>query len=326
MSRFFDRTFWGLTIALVVLLALNFVLEEWMRFIGLQSLARGAVALGLLLLWRAGLISFGHALFFGTGAYAAALLQRWAGVSDAFLLVAFGTIASGFLAFVLGFLLRRYRAIFFALLNLAFSMILYGVLAKLESLGSTDGIGVSPPTYLGFAPDSESTHIVLFTFALILTYFVTLAVHRYLGSTLGAMTKAVRENEIRMEYLGYSADHAIHVKYVISGLLAGFGGAIMAMTIGHVDPDSMVYWPISGDFVFITILSGTGNVAATFIGALAFELIRSYAFEYAPQIWQLLMGGALLIIIMFLPDGLWSLASEIRNRRSRAANRPQAAE
>ena len=129
-----------------------------------------------------------------------------------------------------------------------------------------------------------------------------------------------------MEYLGYSADHAIHVKYVISGLLAGFGGAIMAMTIGHVDPDSMVYWPISGDFVFITILSGTGNVAATFIGALAFELIRSYAFEYAPQIWQLLMGGALLIIIMFLPDGLWSLASEIRNRRSRAANRPQAAE
>ena len=82
MSRFLDRTFWGLTIGLVVLLTLNFVLEEWMRFIALQSLARGAVALGLLLLWRAGLISFGHALFFGTGAYAAALLQRWVGISD----------------------------------------------------------------------------------------------------------------------------------------------------------------------------------------------------------------------------------------------------
>jgi branched-chain amino acid transport system permease protein len=124
-----------------------------------------------------------------------------------------------------------------------------------------------------------------------------------------------------VEYLGYSAEKAIHAKYIISGLLAGMGGVIMAVTVGHVDPDSMVYWPVSGDFVFITILSGTGNVGATFIGALVYELLRTYAFEFAPEIWQLILGGALLLIIMFLPDGLWSIRSEWRNRRAIAKSR-----
>jgi ABC-type branched-subunit amino acid transport system permease subunit len=142
MNRLFDKTFWGLTIGLVGLLILNFFLEEWMRSIGLQSLSRGCVAIGLLILWRTGLVSFGHALFFGFGAYTVAMMQI-IGVNDLFVLLICGTATAGLLAFVLGFLLRQYRAIFFALLNMAFSMILYGVLAKAEWLGSTDGFGIS---------------------------------------------------------------------------------------------------------------------------------------------------------------------------------------
>ena len=106
------------------------------------------------------------------------------------------------------------------------------------------------------------------------------------------------------------------MKYIISGLVAGFGGVVMAFAVGHVDPDSMAYWPISGDFVFITILSGSGNVAAPLIGAMVYELIRSYAFEYAPQVWQLIMGGSLLLIIMFLPDGLWSLTERFKRDKA----------
>jgi ABC-type branched-subunit amino acid transport system permease subunit len=326
MSRLMDRTFWGLTIGLIALIVLNFLLEDWMRNIGLQSLSRGIVAIGLLILWRTGLVSFGHALFFGFGAYTVAMLQL-AGINEIFVLVICGTLTAGILAYVLGLLLRQYRAIFFALLNLAFSMILYGVLAKLESLGSTDGIGIKQTTFLGFTADGESYQITLFIFAAVFAYIAAVGAHWYLKSTLGMMTMAVRENEIRVEYLGYSAERAIHVKYVISGLLAGTGGVIMALTIGHVDPDSMVYWPVSGDFVFITILSGTGNVSATFIGALVYELLRTYAFEYAPEIWQLILGGALLIIIMFLPDGLWSIRSEWRKRRALSgAGETQAAE
>ncbi|MEE2969659.1 MAG: branched-chain amino acid ABC transporter permease [Pseudomonadota bacterium] len=315
MKGLFDKTFWGLTIGLIALLILNFFLADWLRGIGLQSIARGMVALGLLVLWRTGLISFGHALFFGFGAYAAALLQR-IGINDFFVILIVGTAASGLLAYGLGFLLRQYRAIYFALLNLAFSMILWGVLANLEVLGSTDGIGVRPPSYLGIELEGEANQMVLFALAIIFTYLVAVATNLYLRSTLGYMTMAVRENEIRVEYLGYSAERAIHMKYIISGLVAGFGGVVMAFAVGHVDPDSMAYWPISGDFVFITILSGSGNVAAPLIGAMVYELIRSYAFEYAPQVWQLIMGGSLLLIIMFLPDGLWSLTERFKRDKA----------
>ena len=315
MTRLFDKTFWGLTIGLVGLFILNFLLEEWMRTIGLQSLSRGLVAIGLLVLWRTGLVSFGHALFFGFGAYTVAMLQIL-GVRDLFLLMICGIATAGLLAFFLGFLLRQYRAIFFALLNMAFSMILYGVLAKVEALGSTDGIGIEQVTFLGIKPEDESYRMCLFIFAIAFAYISAVAAHWYLKSTLGMMTMAVRENEIRVEYLGYSAEKAIHAKYVISGILAGAGGVIMAVAVGHVDPDSMVYWPVSGDFVFITILSGTGNVGATFIGATVYELLRTYAFELAPAIWQLILGGSLLLIIMFLPDGLWSIRSEWRHRRA----------
>lgn len=309
--RYLDKTVVGLTIAFLALLFADFFMAEWMRFMGLQSLSRGIVALGLLVLWRTGLVSFGHALYFGFGAYAAAMLTL-VGYHDAFLLVLAGTLVSGFLAFLLGFLLRRYRGIFFALLNMAFSMILYGVIVKTEELGSTDGFSVRAPTFFGYAPEGEAVQTTLFLFTLVFTYLITVGVHLYLKTTLGGMSMAVRENEIRVEYLGYSAEKVIHVKYVFSGLVAGFGGAIMALAIGQVDPDSMANWTVSGEFVFITILSGIGNVAATFIGAFVFELIRTYAFEYAPQFWQFILGGSLLAIIMFLPDGIWSLVSRLK--------------
>ncbi|CAI8051552.1 High-affinity branched-chain amino acid transport system permease protein LivM [Geodia barretti] len=318
-----DKTLWGLTLGLAGLLLFNFVVPEWFRSILTLSLARGSVALGLLVLWRCGLISFGHALYFGFGAYTVGLMGRYLGITDAFLTIACGVATAGLFAYLLGFLLRQYRGIFFALLNMAFSMILYGVLAKLEELGSTDGISLEVTTYLWYAPLGAENKTALFIFAAILTWGVAVLVHLYLRSTLGNMTTAVRENEIRLGYLGYSGERAVHAKYVISGLVGGFGGAIAALTIGHVDPDSMAYWPVSGDFVFIAILSGTGNVVAPFIGALMYELIRTYAFDLFPGIWQLIMGGTLLAIIMFLPNGLWSL---VDRRRSRAGARALPAE
>ncbi len=308
MNRIVDRTLIGLAVAALAFGLIGLLLPDWVRFIGTQSLARGVVVLGLLVLWRTGLVSFGHALFFALGAYAAVFVQRMV-VNDALAMVMAGLLAGGLLAFVLGFLLCRYRGIFFALLNMAFSMVLWGLLAKTAALGSTDGLGVASPGFFGIALSPAATQFALFYFALTFVFVFAVGVHLYLRTTLGMMSTAVRENEIRLEYLGYSAARAVHVKYVISGLLGGFGGALMAMIVGQVDPDSMAYWTISGEFVFITILGGTGNVGATFIGALAFEAIRTFAFQYSPNTWQLILGGILLLIIMFLPNGLWSLVS-----------------
>ena len=312
-----DRTIVGVTIGVVLIAVANFLVPDWIRQIGLLSMAIGSGALGLLVLWRSGLISFGHALFYGFSAYGVALLN-YLGIRDAFVLVIVSAAASGLLAWGLGFLVRRYRAIFFALLTMAFSMILYGVLAKTARFGSTDGLNVHPPTFLGYAPVDQAAQITLFLFCLLVIYVLILGVQLYLGSVLGQMTMAVRENEIRVEYLGYSVERVIHVKYVISGLLAGFGGAIMALAVGQVDPESMVYWSASGEFVFVAILAGTGNVAAPFLGAVVFEVIRHFAWEHGANLWQLIMGIFLLAIILFMPDWIWSLLQRVSKRKGKA--------
>ena len=123
----------------------------------------------------------------------------------------------------------------------------------------------------------------------------------------------IRDNEIRVEFLGVSVTHLIHVKLVIAGVLGGFGGALAAMTIGHVDPD-MSYWTTSGGFVFVTILAGSASVAAAFIGSLAFEAVRSIAVDVMPSLWQMTLGSALLLTILFLPEGLGSLMGRLRGR------------
>ncbi len=290
-----------------ILLAAGFVLPEWLASLATVAFAKGLVVLGLMVLWRAGLVSFGQALYFAGGAYAAGLLARDGGVQEAVILALVGTAAGAALAFIVGFLLARYREIFFAMLSLAFSMILYGILVKNASLGSTDGIGLPAVSFLGMDPGSEGRSLANYLLVVVACFLAAVGVEAYLRSIPGSLAEPIRDNEVRVEYLGLSVKNLIHAKLVLAGALAGLGGAITAFSIGHIDPDATAFWTVSGGFVFITILAGTGSVLAPFVGALLFELVRSYAAQYAPELWQMILGGALLAVIMFLPGGLWSL-------------------
>ncbi|MBV9076018.1 MAG: branched-chain amino acid ABC transporter permease [Methylobacteriaceae bacterium] len=299
-----------ITIGAVLVIAAGFAVPAWLLTILLFALFRAMVVLGLIVLLRAGLVSFGQALYFAVGAYAVGFLSR-AGVNDALVRVLAGALAAGALGLVLGFLLRRYRGIFFAMLSLAFSMILYGLLVKSESLGSTDGFAIHATTYAGYAPDRSSERFALLVLSSVVAWAGAIAVALYLRGTLGRLAEAVRDNEIRVEYLGASVAMAVHVKYVIAATLAGVGGALAAMVIGHVDP-AMAYWTNSGEFVFVMILSGSGSVFAPFLGALVFELIHAVATHYSPGAWRIILGSALLAAIMFVPGGLWSLMPKAR--------------
>src|SRR5262249_8326091 len=136
--------------------------------------------------------------------------------------------------------------------------------------------------------------------------FAAMLVHRYLQTPLGRLAPAIKDNEIRVEYMGASARRAVHVKYVIpgslpgvGGALAGVGGALAATAVGHIDPE-MAYWTTSGEFIFIAILAGTGNVIAPFVGALIYGAIHTLAYDLSPNTWQLSLGAALLLLIVFL--------------------------
>ncbi len=298
-------------IAFAALAAAAPALPAWLVSLATVAFANALVVLGLVILWRAGLVPFGQALFYAIGAYAVALLSRYAGLRDVFLLVAVGAVAAGIVAFLVGFLLARYRDIFFAMLSLAMSMILYGVLVKTETLGSTDGFHVEAGMFLGYRPRGQALNLALFWLVLAFCAVAAFLVALYFRTVAGALAVPVRDNEIRLEFLGISVNRLIHLKLVISGILAGLGGALAALAVEHVDPN-MAYWTTSGGFVFVTILAGAGSVAAAFVGSFVFELLRSIAVDLFPGTWQIILGSALLLTILFLPEGLGSLFHRLR--------------
>jgi ABC-type branched-subunit amino acid transport system permease subunit len=306
-----DNSLRTLTVGLILVLVFGFVAADWLRFLVQMSMATFLVVLGVMLQMRAGLVSFGQGLFYCLGAYVAGMAGYFWGITDAFLLLLAGTAACLLLSIVLGFLLVRYRGIFYATFSLALSMILYGLLVKAEVLGSTDGFNVPPSTFFGFAPEGETHNITIFVLTCVIIYLVSLVLHRYLSSTYGYMGDAVRQNEIRVEYLGASVRRLLHKVYVIAAVISGIGGVLTAISVGHVDPD-LAYWTTSGEFVFVALLSGTANVMAPLVGAFLLELLRTYAFEYAPYSWQMILGVTMLMVILFLPGGIWSIGSRRR--------------
>lgn len=291
-------------------------LPQWMMPFVTTAVAKGLVVLGLMVMWRAGLVSFGQALYFAVGGYTVGLLGVYAGITDMLVGLLLAGVAGGLVAALTGTLLARYREIFFAMLSLAFSMILYGVLVKSEALGSTDGIPLKRPTLLGMQIEASTRLLIVYVMTMLTALGCGLVMQRYLNSTTGSLLEPIRDNEIRVEYLGASVRGTIYGMLVLAGIMAGLGGALTALTIGHIDP-TMAYWTMSGSFVFATVLAGTGSVLAPFLGALLFEIIRVVALQYLPEYWQLILGTALLLIILYLPGGIWSLFE-----RKRAEGRP----
>lgn len=272
------------------------------------SFCNGLVILGLLLLMRAGLISFGHGMYYCLGGYAVAMTYNFLQIKEVFVLITFSILAGFIVSFFLGFFVRRFRGIFFAMLNLALSMILFGIIVKSVSLGSTDGFGIKDLTYFNYIiEDEKRLNIFSYLLIVLLTGLMMMIVMNFLKSPSGKMLEAIRENEIRSSYLGISINKQIHKIYIFSSTLAALGGGLMVILIGHITPEDTAYWTRSGEFVFVAILSGSLNVFAPLIGSLFFEFIRSYALFYFPNTWQMIIGVVLILGILYLPEGIGSI-------------------
>ncbi|MAH88927.1 MAG: branched-chain amino acid ABC transporter permease [Pelagibacterales bacterium] len=272
------------------------------------SFCNGLVVLGLLLLMRVGLVSFGHGMYYCLGGYAVAMTYNFLNIKEVFLLTSIALLVGFIISFIMGFFVRRFRGIFFAMLNLALSMILFGIIVKSVSLGSTDGFGIKDLTYLGQVIEFENRlNIFSYLFIVLFTGLMMLIVMNFLKSPSGKMLEAIRENEIRSSYLGITVNKQIHKVYIFSSTLAALGGGLMVILIGHITPEDTAYWTKSGEFVFVAILSGSLNVFAPLIGSLFFEFIRSYALFYFPNTWQMIIGIVLILGILYLPDGIGSI-------------------
>jgi branched-chain amino acid transport system permease protein len=296
---------WLCLAGLLILAALPSVLPGVVPIVTL-ALANGFAVLGILILLRAGQVSFGHGLYFAVGAYVVAFAMR-AGVVELALLLPAAVLAAIVLGIIVGIFVVRYREIFFAMLNLAFSMVLFALLVKAYDItGGSDGLRIARPSFFGMVMERAGFERALFYLILVLVAVLCVAVARYLVSPLGRALEAVKVNETRLDYLGVSPQGILLVAYVASAGLAGLAGAILGIVQGVATPD-FAYWTRSGEFVFVAVLGGGGHVAGAFLGSLLYQFVRAYAAVYAAGVWQAILGFVLLGVILWAPRGLVGL-------------------
>ncbi len=295
----------GATLALLLLcLAL-----PWLKTPVLLALSFGIATAGVMVLIRAGQVSFGHAMYMSLAGYGTAFAAR-AWPCDALLLLTGATLVATLVGCLVGWFMVRYRGIFFGMLNLAFSMLLFAVLGKFGAVtGGTDGLRFDRPRLAFVTFEREGFELALLLLALVLALGVGWLLQRYFASVAGQALAAIKTNETRLEYLGISAKRVFWGGYVFSAALCGLGGSLFALTQGLVTPE-MGYWVRSGEIVFIAILGGTGHVFGAFLGAFVFEFVKLYAAALVTGAWQLVLGLVLIVMVFAAPSGLFGLAQK----------------
>jgi branched-chain amino acid transport system permease protein len=304
-------------LCIALLLAAGTMMPKWLTFLLTIAAANGLVSLGIVLLMRSGVVSFGQGMVFAAGGYAAALAFGKLGITDAVLLAIGGGLVATLVALPFAYLIARYRNIFFAMLSLALSMVLYGVLVKSEVLGGSDGFNMGRVTLFGMKPADAWSGYAIYAVTITLSGLIALAARVYFDSTRGLVALAARDNEIRVEYLGSSVRELITINYLLAAFTGGMGGALAVMALGHIEPN-FSYWTTSGEFVFVAILAGHHSVFAVFLASTLLEVVRSFSSLYFPNTWQLVLGLFLLAVIRFLPRGIGSIWEARRQLGERA--------
>lgn len=287
----------------------------WMRVPLIMALVYGTAALGVVVLLRAGQISFGHAMYMLISGYTVAFLSEAFPGTDGIVLVLAGTGVSLVTGMVLGLFLVRYRGIFFGMLNLAISMVIFTIVTKFYGMtGGSDGMRVPRPSLFGADMDRAGYEATLLIILLILAVVLVFSVQQFFRSSAGEAMASIKTNEDRLEYLGVSAKKLLWQGYAVSAGLGGLAGAFYGLSQGLVTPEAG-YWLKSGELVFISILGGSAHAIGVFVAALLFEFVKMYASILVGGSWQLVLGVTLIAIIYFLPDGLTSL---LRKKRQTA--------
>ena len=293
---------------LLVVFALGLpMIWPWLKTPMVVATSFGIAALGVSILIRSGQLSFGHAMFSCAAGYAVAFTARAMPELDSAVLILLGTVFGAVMGMVIGLFVVRYRAIFFGMLNLALSMVLFSILGKFYSLtGGTDGIRLARPTFFGVRMERDGFETTLLVVAVMLAVALAWGVQRYMMSIAGQALTAVKTNETRLEYVGLSANRALWIGYVISAALCGLSGAMFALMQGLVTPE-MGYWVRSGEIVFISILGGVGHPVGAFLGAVVFEFVKLYSAALFTGAWQMVLGFVLIGLVFFVPTGLSGL-------------------
>jgi branched-chain amino acid transport system permease protein len=289
--------------ALIVLVAMPSVLARHQLSILTDLLIFGLLAMSLdLIIGYTGMVSFGHAAYFGLGAYGSALLLiHWAPPVPVALLA--GAVLAALIAAPVGWFSTRATGIYFAMLTLAFAQLLYTVAYKWRELtGGSDGIAGVPKTTLfwgGPSLASPRSYYFLVAACVVLSLVVCRGLVR---SPFGRALQAIRENEHRVTSLGRDPRPFKLVVFVIAAFFAGLAGALFAPFRGFASPEVM-FWVLSGQALMMVITGGIGTLIGPVLGAMVFILIQEMLSTYTEH-WMIFAGLVFILIVIFLPGGL----------------------
>ena len=284
------------------------------------GLIAAIAALGFnLLLGYTGLLSFGHSAFFGIGAYTVALLFRNLGIQSMEVYMLIGVpivaIASG----LFGYISVRHTRIFFGILTLALSQVLYSLALKLFWItGGTDGLRVARPTLLatviGFSgPGAFHRFLTTYYYYVLVVFAVCVAIMwMIVHSPFGKALQAIRDNETRAAFLGIGIRRFRWLAFLISGTFTGLAGILWAPLNGLATPD-VLYWTFSGEMVFTALLGGFRNFTGPIVGGIVYTYLKTYAVA-TTEYWQALLGAVLVLLVIVLPTGIVGALSQIARR------------
>jgi branched-chain amino acid transport system permease protein len=309
-------------LVLVVLALLPLYIGLYQVQLLTYGLVAAIAALGFnLLLGYTGLLSFGHSAFFGIGAYSVAFLLRDAGIHSMELYILLGVPIAAVASALLGYICVRHTRIFFGILTLALSQVVYSLALKLFWVtGGTDGLRVPRPsllagmvTFTGRDAFQRFIHgyyyyvLVVFAICVVLMWLI---VHSPFGKAL----QAIRDNETRAAFLGLRIRRFRWMSFLISGTFTGLAGILWVPLNGLTTPE-VLYWPFSGEIVFMTLLGGFRNFTGPIVGGVIFTYLKTYAVA-TTEYWQLLLGVVLVLLVMLLPTGIvgaiTTLAAKLR--------------
>ena len=253
-----------------------------------------------LLLGFAGLLSFGHAAFFGGGAYVAAHVAKVWGWTPELALLA-GTASAAFMGVIFGLVAIRRQGIYFAMITLAMAQMIFFVALQVPFTHGEDGIQAVPRGHLFGVIDLMPT-TTMYYFVLVVVLAGLLLIYRTVHSPFGQVLKAIRENEPRARSLGYSVDRYKLLAFVLSAALAGLAGGLKAITL-QLASLSDVHWSMSGEVVLMTLLGGIGTLFGPIVGAGVIVLIQDYLAETGAWV-TIITGGIFVVCVMLFRRGI----------------------
>ena len=276
-----------------------FILDVMTRMV---ILSIAAVSLNLILGFG-GMISFGHAAYIGLGAYSVGIFSYY-DINSAFIQLAATIAVSAIFALITGFICLRTKGVYFIMITLAFSQMLFFALVSIEEYGADDGLVINVRSEVGGPIDLENNYILYYLCVVFLSVVLWL-VQRLMNSRFGMVIRGAAGNEIRLQSMGLATFHYRLMAYVIAGVICAIAGWLLGNFTNFISPE-MMDWTRSGELIFIVVLGGAGSLFGPVLGTAAFIIVEEILSGITVH-WQLYFGIFLILVVMFGKGGLSGL-------------------